>query len=362
MNQTSGIPMVNGRIASLDGLRAIAVGLVLAGHAADAYLGAARSLWWVPVCNSSLGVRLFFVLSGFLITGLLVREQEKHGKISLRDFYIRRSLRIFPAFYLFLGVIGLLAIGGWLQSSWQQSVGAATYTWNYLHLWYRGGPQDGSWFMGHLWTLSLEEQFYLLWPGLIILCGWARARWICLAIPLLMPGFRIAWYFLFPDQRGYLGMMFHTAIDSILIGCAFALWGDRLWRGFAFNPWVLALALLFVFVVSPVIAEHARPYRITVGLGLDAVAVGILILQAGRRGWWNRLLSVRAFVLVGTWSYSLYLWQQLFLTPRNPSWAGAFPASFLALTACALASFYFVEKPILRHKKRFEKAKLGGVD
>lgn len=357
MNTTDGISIIGGRIASLDGLRALAVGLVLSGHASDAYIGSTRSIFLAPACNSSLGVRLFFVLSGFLITGLLIKEHKKHGKISFRNFYMRRMLRIFPAFYLYLAVIFLLAERGWLQASWQQYAGAATYTWNYLHLWHSGGPDEGGWFLGHLWTLSLEEQFYLVWPGLIILLGWFRTRWLCIVFPLLMPGLRIAWYYLFPDHRGYLGMMFHTAIDSVLIGCAFSLWRDRLWRGFTYNSTVLKLAILFVFIVSPLIAESLRPYRITVGFGLDAFACGILILQACRTGWWNKLLSHRALVLVGTWSYSIYLWQQLFLTPHNESWAGTFPASLLAIAVCALASYYFVEQPILRYKTKFVKSK-----
>ncbi len=350
---------IRGRIGALDGLRAIAVALVLAGHGSEAYLGHSRSIWLAPLCNSSLGVRLFFVLSGFLITGLLVREHEKHGRISLRDFYVRRTLRIFPAFYLFLAVVAGLAAMGAIETSWQQLLAAGTYTWNYLGVWYREGPSDGAWFLGHLWTLSLEEQFYVFWPGLIMLTGWKAARWVCLFLPLLMPAIRIGWYFAFPEQRGLLGMMFHTGIDSILVGCAIALWRDQIPRRVVEQRRFLFLAAIFVFVVSPVLAELVKPYRITVGFGLEAVGAAVLILHACRDGAWSRLLGWRPLALVGTWSYSLYLWQQLFLTPKNGTWSGDFPVSLLALTTCALVSFYCVEQPLLHFKRRFERASMN---
>ncbi len=303
---------------------------------------------------------MFFVLSGFLITGLLLREHDKFGKISLKAFYMRRTLRIFPAFYLFLAVVAGLAAAGWIEVSGQQFIGAATYTWNYLGTWYREGSAEGSWFLGHLWTLSLEEQFYLVWPGLIVFAGWKRARWTCLIVPLVMPAVRIAWYFLFPEQRGYLGMMFHTAIDSIMVGCAFALWRERIPNWLVTNRIALAGAGIFVFVISPVISGLLSPYRITVGFGLDAVGAGILILHACRNGRWSRLLSWKPLALFGTWSYSIYLWQQLFLTPYNETWSGSFPASFGALMLCALISYYGLEKPILRAKGRFERSHLSG--
>lgn len=346
------------RIPAIDGLRALAISLVLAGHAVEGASAGHPGIIWAPFLNSSLGVRLFFVLSGFLITRLLLAEQALTGSLSLRDFYIRRSIRIFPAFYLFLGVVGILAVTGWMEVSWQQFVSAATYTWNYRPLVFGDGPADGSWFLGHLWTLSLEEQFYLAWPGLIVLGGWKRARWICVAIPLLMPAIRIASYFLFPEHRGYLGIMFHTAIDSIMVGCAFALLEDRIPARWLTHRGVFWGCLLFVFLVSPMIAETVKPYRITVGFGLDAFCAGVLTLHATRKNTWSRILSKGALPLIGTWSYSIYLWQQLFLGSKGVERSGSMLASFAALTACALISFYLVERPVLRLKSRFARVQV----
>lgn len=345
-----------GRIPALDGLRGIAILLVIAGHAAEAYLGHEPALWQAPFFNSSLGVRLFFVLSGFLITGLLVKEWDRHGKLSLSAFYARRSIRIFPAFYLYIAVIAALSFAGFITVSQSQFIAAASYTWNYLGTWAHDQPIEGSWFLGHLWTLSLEEQFYIFWPTFIILAGWRKASITCAVLPILLPFLRIAWYFLFPEHRGYLGMMFHTAIDSILIGCAFALWSKKLPNWLSTNRIVLILAFVFAFFVSPLLAHSIRGYGITVGFGLDGIACGIMILQTFHCRLWEKVLSFPALVLIGMWSYSLYLWQQLFLTSLNTTWSGSFPLSLLALTACALASFYLVEQPLLRLKKRFERS------
>lgn len=150
----------HGRIAALDGLRALAVALVLAGHGVDAYLPQHdASLWLAPLVNASLGVRLFFVLSGFLITSLLLREQQRRGGIDWRAFVLRRSLRIWPALYAYLLVMILLSQLGVLAISTGQFFAAATFSWNYAALWVRDGTSQGAWFLGHLWTLALEQQF-----------------------------------------------------------------------------------------------------------------------------------------------------------------------------------------------------------
>ncbi len=343
------------RIVALDGMRAIAISLVLSAHGCEAFLSFSHLWWMAPITNGELGVRLFFVLSGYLITSLLMREQARHGDISLRDFYIRRTLRIFPAFYLYLAVIAGLVGCGWIAASGAQFAAAATYTWNYLGLWQSSGPAQGAWFLGHLWTLSLEEQFYLFWPGLIVLGGWRWARIVAILIPLTAPFVRIGIYAVFPDQRGLLGMMFHTAIDSILIGCAFAIWQQRI------PPWALGRlcvigAAAYAFLISPCLAHHFRgDYSITVGVGMDAVCCGILIINAQRAGNWSRVLSWGPLCLLGTWSYSLYFWQQLFLTGYVKPWTGGPLWALSATFACALLSHYLVEKPVLKMKDQFQR-------
>jgi peptidoglycan/LPS O-acetylase OafA/YrhL len=114
-----------------------------------------------------LGVHVFFVISGFLITGLLMEELALSGRISLSRFYLRRTLRIFPAYYAYLAIAFLAAVAGWVQLAPHDLMHGLSYTSNYY--------PSRSWFLGHTWSLSVEEQFYLLWPALVVLTGPRRA-------------------------------------------------------------------------------------------------------------------------------------------------------------------------------------------
>lgn len=364
MSHTLHSPIHRHRIPALDGLRAVAVALVIAGHGVDAYAPAhADALWLAPLVNASLGVRLFFVLSGFLITSLLLHEQNIRGMIDWRAFILRRSLRIWPALYAYLLVMLLLTWIGVLRISPGQFVAAATFTWNYASLWVQHATSQGAWFLGHLWTLALEQQFYLAWPLAIALLGWRRAGRLALVLPLLLPGLRVLCWLAFPGQRGQLGMMFHTAIDSILIGCAFALYQNQIRSWMQRHNWSFPAALAFVFLISPWISCLVRPYRITLGFGLDTLCCGLLLLAAlqplcALQMRWAACLSHPALVAVGGISYGLYLWQQPFFTSWNTTLSGRFPLSLLASLACALISFNWIEMPALRFKRLFERSAL----
>ena len=155
-------------LPGLDGLRALSVFTVIAYHAG------------APV-PGDLGVSAFFVLSGFLITWLLMKELEETGRISLRDFYARRTLRIFPAYYVF--IIGSLVLDTARGFPWpgEMTLSAFTYTVNYYNA-IRGHPSTG---IAHAWSLAVEEQFYLLWPAMAM-TSWpsvpatVKARsWVC---------------------------------------------------------------------------------------------------------------------------------------------------------------------------------------
>jgi len=143
-------------IPSLDGLRAISIFLVLVAHAVP---GTHKPTFFgVGLDFGNLGVRIFFVISGFLITSLLLKERVHSGGVSLRRFYIRRSLRILPAFLLFIGAISLLSVFGILEIPPKSWLYVLTYTVNFAPL------PPFPWVLGHLWSLSVEEQFYFLWP------------------------------------------------------------------------------------------------------------------------------------------------------------------------------------------------------
>ena len=148
---------------SLDGLRAFSIVLVLIAHVSLQYPWLRRFVEHV----GNYGVRIFFVISGFLITGLLLKELTKTGRISLKSFYIRRTLRIFPAFYVYVLTVVILAWAGILILLPGDLLHAVTYTMNYHMV--------RSWWLNHMWSLSVEEQFYLLWPT-VLRHLWSAAR------------------------------------------------------------------------------------------------------------------------------------------------------------------------------------------
>jgi peptidoglycan/LPS O-acetylase OafA/YrhL len=153
IDNTAKTGALRGRIPSLDGLRAVSIILVIASHAIQ---GTHSFVFRLFFLHSDLGVRVFFIISGFLITSLLLRERAETGRISLPLFYIRRTLRILPPFVLFVGVVAIFNAFGIIQVPPGNWIYALTYTMNF--------DTHAPWVLGHLWSLSVEEQFYLLWP------------------------------------------------------------------------------------------------------------------------------------------------------------------------------------------------------
>jgi len=152
-----------GTLPSLDGLRAFSIGLVLLGHAIG--LGEKRSFHFrYFFLHDGLGVHIFFVISGFLITTLLLTERAEFGSISVRLFYIRRALRILPAFGVLAATTFILSSLGYLDVPSWLWVFVFTYTVNFSAFASTFSFAHGVWAVGHLWSLSVEEQFYLLWP------------------------------------------------------------------------------------------------------------------------------------------------------------------------------------------------------
>ena len=146
------------RIPSLDGLRAVSISLVVVGHWTEL-----RYHSDVAGAFANLGVRIFFIISGYLITTLLLQEYEKSSTIQLREFYVRRAYRILPAAIAFMVPVFVIF---WHELRWYHMAAAALYLANF--------DFAHPWFLGHLWSLSVEEQFYFLWPG--VLKRWHRHR------------------------------------------------------------------------------------------------------------------------------------------------------------------------------------------
>lgn len=330
------------RIPSLDGLRAISIALVLFGHLAGAGLPSFFG------GGASLGVTVFFVISGYLITGLLVGEYERTGRISLRRFYMRRTLRIFPAFYAFILAVVAMDALGFVQLERGDLTAAVTYTMNYHY--------HRAWTFGHVWSLAVEEQFYLVWPATLALLGLSRGVYAALFAIAMGPLLRTALYVWVPASRVGLDQMFPTVADTLATGCLLALVQKRLSASAAYRRFLLSPAFALVPVVlvaTVVLSEHPR-FDGLVGQTCRNLAIALILDRAVRfpEGAFGRVLNARPFAFAGTISYSLYLWQQPFVNRHASLWMNHLPQSVILAFAAAFASYRLVERPVLAWRDR----------
>lgn len=359
-------PRGSRRIPSLDGLRAVAVLLVMMAHALSTVPEPLKPSfpWKLWIGNATLGVTIFFVISGYLITRLLRQELESRGGISLRNFYLRRVLRIFPEFYMYILVIALLSLSGVIATAPNSILHAATFLLNYSQFWTPGEQSlYHQYFIFHFWTLALEEQFYLFWPLLLVLCRLARAKQAAILALFLCPLLRVLTYYVWPEARSQTAFILPTAADSMMAGAALALCeGDFKFEGWLahINLRVTALiAGIFAFLISPILSDRfSGAYDLPIGRTLNIAALTLVLLYVTRNpsGVVGKLLNSRFAVFLGTLSYSLYLWQQLFLTHWNTTWSGLFPVNFVVTLVAALASYYLVGRPFLRIKDRISRS------
>jgi peptidoglycan/LPS O-acetylase OafA/YrhL len=348
------VPGAPGKIASLDGLRAISIIMVLIGHASGAVAHPSRVLDFLAHTfgDGELGVSIFFVISGFLITTLLIKERERAGQIHLGNFYLRRIFRILPAFYLYLFALAVISCLGWIRVPRSAFIAAATFTWNY-HF------GNWNWFLGHLWSLSIEEQFYIAWPLLLFIGGKSFGKKLAVGIIGLSPLIRIATYTSFPRLRDYIPYMLHTRADILMYGCLAALFtGSRRFEQLLNRVFRMKLPLLgaiFLLFVSPNFYDRfGGNYILPIGLTLEGAAITLFVLWVVRRPSTaiGRVLNLSPICFLGAISYSLYLWQQLFLTGFNTSVTGRFPLNYALSIAAAIISYFAVERPFLSLRAR----------
>jgi peptidoglycan/LPS O-acetylase OafA/YrhL len=314
------------RIPSLDGLRAISVSFVLIGHLARAgYTPDALKVY------AGSGVRMFFVISGYLITTILLNEHSRTSTINLREFYLRRAYRILPAastFMLFATVMY------WHELRWIDIGAMFTYLVNYDG----GGP----WMIGHLWSLGVEEQFYLIWPSALNMFHRQRVALLCTAVAFGPIFSAICYYFKVPGG-GYT--YFPATAGNLAIGCLLAIYGSKIPK---ISPWI-ALAMLLAIILIPYYPANTPPRTIVelfvLSPTMNCCMAGLLQHVVQRP---YRLLNIAPVVWLGKISYSLYLWQQpfFFAPPGNP------PYKLLVAVGLACLSYYFVETPFLKVREK----------
>jgi peptidoglycan/LPS O-acetylase OafA/YrhL len=316
------------RIPSLDGLRAISITTVILSHLTR----------WNHISGDviggygDLGVHVFFVLSGYLITRLLLQEYQDHSTISLRDFYIRRAYRIFPAAFVFLAVVIALY---WRQMQWYHVAAAVFYVANM--------DLSRPWIFGHLWSLSIEEQFYLLWPFAVK--KWYRHRTaILLCVFFFTPVFRTALY-AFKVNGGLTGSL-PVHADQLAIGCLLAIFAPRLPKISGY--W--ATGMLGAALLIPWFSMDSRWHTVVMLFLLRPIlhfCLAGLVLHVIQVPY--RALNWQPVVWLGKISYSLYLWQELFCSNKALHFGYVL---VLPTVACACLSYYLVERPMLRLREK----------
>ena len=344
----------------------MAIALVLLEHIFRSRPESGSTVRWlmVPLRNPDLGVQIFFVLSGFLITGILLRERERTGGINLRNFYIRRAFRIWPAYYVFLAVMALLSASRVVTIDRGDLLSSALFLWDY-------SPVADSPWLDHTWSLSVEEQFYLLWPLLLVRLSPRQAVRVAASVILVSPFIRVATYLFAADARisGY----FHTRADLLLAGCLLALLpvahpdlAKRL-SDTARRPAAPVAAIAFLSLAPYGTELAGGMWTITIMWTITAVAIGILLLVATdeRPSRVKSALAWRPLVGLGLISFSVYLWQQLFTVAELTPWlvvpsVVALPVAVACSVSIGWVSYQIVERPFLKMKDGFGRAPASG--
>lgn len=347
------------RIPSLDGLRAISIALVIYGHLLPEFGKQVDShLAVILLANGNLGVMIFFVISGYLITKLLMREFAKTGNISLKRFYYRRFFRIVPPLYFYIGFVVVTASITSLYPHLSEVLTALTFTRNF--------DFNARQFMfEHFWSLCIEEQFYLVWPLLVIFSlrrqGPKAAAKIALALIIAAPILRLATFPLIHDQllRHHVDGLLPFKMDVLMCGCWAALMEgtDVFERLYAKAVKLVWFYPIWCLVISRYLTlRFGNFYNFSVGQSLDGLAIMFTLVWCTRNAESvaGRILNWPPIVHLGLISYSVYIWQTYFLHPENTTILGRFPLNLLCIFAAAEFSYYTVERLSRMARDRWE--------
>ena len=351
---------------ALTGLRGVAIIIVLLYHLGINHILRQYGAW----LTGRLGVDIFFVLSGFLITTILIKEKINTGHISLRKFYARRALRILPVAYLFLCVLILI------NYFFKINISTKSFVFGFLYL--KNLPVAGindNW-TNHFWSLSVEEQFYLYFPLLLVLNINKTAIFasIALALVLLFSLFGNNHVGVFYTNKVLYDVcrmamyLFWEGGFPIFIGCLFAILSFKKiidFEKFRNNYFLCAVIFVALVVFHSSSFYFYKPYLSE--FLVDILTGIIILLSINSKSLFSSLLQNRFLVWIGTISYSIYIWQQIFVRIPAPwvnsHWHGLsynnlmvgadlFRLCAILITACL--SYYLFERRFLKLKNRFE--------
>lgn len=349
------------RIPSLDGLRGLSILLVVFGHA---FKELSRV---IDIAN--LGVRIFFVISAYLIVGILYNDVVKE-RFSIKSFYFKRIMRTFPAFYFYL-IIVFIFLNFKGIFNWEQFWRAPIYLENYhpRHLW-----EQTQWFVGHSWSLAVEEQFYLLVAILFFFFNKQSVSKsglikVLLLVVLLIPIIRIGYLFgkdFIPIfLTGSIHRSFETVADSLAVGGLLALLPKEKIANnkvviFFSDKLVLLFGLILSFqflngsyIVSLIGLLPRYIYNLS-GITLINLGIAVLVfltIKFPMQTIFAKALNQKWIMYIGLWSYSIYLWQQLWLF----KWEIPLFFKLLGILVCSLLSYYLIEIKFLSWRDSYLK-------
>lgn len=324
------------RNPAIDGLRAVSILLVIFSHVLQTYHWTQSVPFVWRLVPGASGVSVFFVVSGYLITVLLLKERAASGRISLRGFYFRRFFRIVPAFMVYVSAVAVLNFLGIIHMPWPDFGAALLYVSNYVPV---------QWALLHTWSLSVEEQFYLLFPLLLVSTQRPTllrvlTGTVCLSIVarLLNQVFDV-----WPPNADY---SFEGRADQLAFGCLCAIFQHH--ASFEKQEQLrriglpIGAALFCISIALPIGALRTLMFNTLSGAGIALVVYSCATRPAH---WLSRLLGTLPLRALGLISYSLYLWQQIWMTP---AFHISLPVALAGALACGTASYWLVEKPGLK--------------
>jgi peptidoglycan/LPS O-acetylase OafA/YrhL len=351
-----------GRVVALDGLRGATVIIVFVSHL-EVILPIPR---FAVVPGGTVSLDSFFVLSGFLITALMLREQARTNKVHTSRFYRRRAIRLLPPLLavLVFQAIFAAASGVSYHEEWT-SLLSVTFYYSNWKLAFNSNALGGTIAPGlqHLWSLALEEQFYLIWPWVTIyfLTIRARLRTVVIVLVTIIVAISVHRALMYHGINSYYADFIRTdtRADGILLGCLMA----HLWirnrepkRAIVLCGW---LAAIYLAICLPLV-NTPGPFLYYGGINSIDIACALVILALLDGKWAGRhFFNLRAFVILGTVSYAFYLWHlPIFFAIRYygggwPEWVRVTVAVSATVTMTAL-SWLFIEKPALEWKDRLE--------
>jgi hypothetical protein len=342
---------------SLNGLRAISIFFVILHHLL--IKGQIRENYITDLIpDGQFGVNIFFVISGFLITSLLIKEEINEEKISLKYFYIRRILRIFPAYYFYLFILFILFINKIIYISGFSWFTAIFYLKDFVRY---------DWYTSHAWSLSVEEQFYLFYPIIFILGNKMRKNINIFFI--LFPIILKTYIYFHPNLPNFCfnQLSIFYRIDAISFGCILAYYKEFLIT--LFNKYLKLYFYLSILVISLI---SSLPFYLNMKLNsnfmffnfvflttygtVSNLCISVILFYSvfGKKSIWHQILNHKVLNFIGLLSYSIYLWQQFFISDLKYI-ITSFPFNLIFLFLVSLFSYYVIEKPILKLKDNFKK-------